>query len=454
MDDEFAKLIRRINPPRVVIDNESCDDATIIKVDSVKKHGTLLHVVQILTDMNLVIVKGYISSDAGWFMDVFNVVDCNRKKIMDQEVISDIQTKLESNDDSTPSVQGMVGMVPYEEYTCIELTGADRTGLLSEVCAVLADLHCSVVSAELWTHKARAAAVVHITDYSTGCAIGDSKHLSTIKERLCNVLRSNYDTKTAKLTVSPPGLAHRERRLHQMFADQDYEKTEGSIARVVQDKSSNPLVTVSDRTEKGYTVITVRSDDRPKLLFDTICTLTDMQYVVFHGVVRGGTDEAYQVTDVVFSCYPKLQEYYVRCVDGVPVQSEAERQRITQRLETAIERRSSEGLELELCAEDRIGLLPNITRILRENNLYIKRAEISSKGGKARHTFCVTDVSGDEVDPTIVDSIRQQIGKDVLHVKWNSNCSDKQQQGSSSALTLGNLFGNRSFSSFLIGSYS
>ncbi|XP_047964660.1 ACT domain-containing protein ACR6-like isoform X3 [Salvia hispanica] len=402
MDDEFAKLIRRINPPRVVIDNESCADATIIKVDSVKKHGTLLHVVQILTDMNLVIVKGYISSDAGWFMDVFNVVDCNRKKIMDQEVISDIQTKLESDDDSAPTVTGMVGMVPYEEYTCIELTGADRTGLLSE-------------------------------------------------ERLCNVLRSNYDTNTAKLTVSPPGVAHRERRLHQMLADQDFEKSEGSKARVVQDKSSSPLVTVSDRTEKGYTVITVRSDDRPKLLFDTICTLTDMQYVVFHGVVRGGTDEAYQVTGVVFSCYPKLQEYYVRCVDGVPVQSEAERERIAQRLETAIERRSSEGLELELCAEDRIGLLPNITRILRENNLYIKRAEISSKGGKARHIFCVTDVTGDEVDPTIVDSIRQQIGQDVLHVKWNTNCSDKQQQGSNIALILGNLFRNRSFSSFLIG---
>ncbi|KAG6391873.1 hypothetical protein SASPL_149636 [Salvia splendens] len=438
MDDEFVKLFRRINPPRVVIDNESCDEATIIKVDSVKKHGTLLHVVQILTDMNLVIVKGYISSDAGWFMDVFNVVDCNRKKIMDQEVISDIQTKLESDDDSTPTVKGMVGMVPYEEYTCIELTGADRTGLLSEVCAILADLHCSVVSAELWTHKARAAAVVHITDYSTGCAIGDTKRLSTIKERLCNVLRSNYDMKTAKLTVSPPGIAHRERRLHQMFADQDFEKTEGSKARVVQDKSSSPLVTVSDRTEKGYTVITVRSDDRPKLLFDTICTLTDMQYVVFHGLVRGGTEEAYQ-------------EYYVRCVDGVPMQSDAERERIAQRLETAIERRSSEGLELELCGEDRIGLLPNITRILRENNLYIKRAEISSKGGKARHVFCVTDVTGDEVDPTIVDSIRQQIGQDVLHVKWNSNCSDKQQQGSSIAIILGNLFRNRSFPSFLIG---
>lgn len=33
------------------------------------KHGILLEVVQVLTDMNLVITKAYISSDGGWFMD-------------------------------------------------------------------------------------------------------------------------------------------------------------------------------------------------------------------------------------------------------------------------------------------------------------------------------------------------------------------------------------------------
>lgn len=441
MDDEFAKLIRRINPPRVVIDNDSCDDATIIKVDSVKKHGTLLHVVQILTDMNLVITKGYISSDAGWFMDVFNVVDSNGKKIIDREIISNIQTKLESNDDSAPSVKRMVGMVPFEEYTCIELTGADRPGLLSEVCAILTDLRCNVVSAELWTHKARAAAVVHITDDSASGAIGDAKRLATIKELLGNLLKANNDTKTSKLTLSPPGVSHRERRLHQMFADHDCEKIKGSEGGVILDKISQPPVMVSDCTEKGYTVITVRSKDRPKLLFDTICTLTDMNYVVFHGVVHTGTSEAYQ-------------EYFVRCVDGVTVCSEAERQRIVQYLEAAIERRSFEGLKLELYAEDRIGLLSSITRIIRENSLYIKRAEISTKGGKARDIFYLTDATGSQVDPRIVDSIRQQIGEDALHVKWNSGSSEKQPQEKSFGFILGTLFRTRTFTSFLIGSYS
>lgn len=41
----------------------------IMKVNSENKQGLLLEVVQILTDMNLIITKSYISSDGGWFMD-------------------------------------------------------------------------------------------------------------------------------------------------------------------------------------------------------------------------------------------------------------------------------------------------------------------------------------------------------------------------------------------------
>jgi hypothetical protein len=41
----------------------------------VKKQGLLLEVVQVLTDLNLTISKGFISSDAGWFMDGAYVLD-------------------------------------------------------------------------------------------------------------------------------------------------------------------------------------------------------------------------------------------------------------------------------------------------------------------------------------------------------------------------------------------
>lgn len=39
------------------------------QVDSANKHGKLLEMVQVLTDLDLVISKSYISSDGGWLMD-------------------------------------------------------------------------------------------------------------------------------------------------------------------------------------------------------------------------------------------------------------------------------------------------------------------------------------------------------------------------------------------------
>jgi hypothetical protein len=41
----------------------------LLQADSANKHGILLEMVQVLTDLDLVISKSYISSDGGWFMD-------------------------------------------------------------------------------------------------------------------------------------------------------------------------------------------------------------------------------------------------------------------------------------------------------------------------------------------------------------------------------------------------
>lgn len=412
MEDEYDKLIRRMNPPSVTIDNNSSPDATVIHVESTNKPGILLEVVQVLTDLNLVITKAYISSDGRWFMDVFNVKHRNGSKVKDEGVISYIKKILESDTFYVPSLGSSVGLKPSLDYTSIELAGVDRPGLLSEVSAVLANLGCNVVNAEIWTHNARAAAVVNVTDDRMGCAIEDQERLLTIKKRLRNVFKGNNDLKTAKMTLSPPGSMHRERRLHQiMFAERDYEKVEWVEQEDMEDGNGlKPEVSVLDCIEKDYTVITLRCKDRPKLLFDTVCTITDMQYVVYHGVVHTGQMEAYQ-------------EYYIRHIDGNRVSSEAERDRVMQCLEAAIERRTSEALELELCTEDRVGLLSDITRIFRENSLCIKQAEISTENGKAKDIFYVTDMTGDSpVDPRTIDSIRRQIGQHTsLDVKWNSS---------------------------------
>lgn len=46
-----------------------CSTVLVEKVDSTNKNGILLEMVQVLTDLDLVISKAYISSDGVWFMD-------------------------------------------------------------------------------------------------------------------------------------------------------------------------------------------------------------------------------------------------------------------------------------------------------------------------------------------------------------------------------------------------
>ena len=134
-----------------------------------------------------------------------------------------------------------------------------------------------------------------------------------------------------------------------MFADRDYERNG------IDHEKLKPDVTVVNWYDKDYSVVTIRCRDRPKLLFDTVCTLTDMEYVVFHANIDAEGPEAYQVCYLTVSLFLLLiacsffnfvvilvQEYYVRHVDGSPVKSDAERERVIQCLEAAIERRVSE----------------------------------------------------------------------------------------------------------------
>lgn len=287
----------------------------------------------------------------------------------------------------------------------------------------------------------RVGSVLYVTDESTGAPIDDPQRLSRIRELLCNVLKGNNDVRGAKTVVSM-GVTHTERRLHQMmFADRDYERVSKGRAATMEDKS-RPLVTVQNCIEKDYSVVSIRCKDRPKLLFDTVCTLTDMDYVVFHGTVNSGVPEAYQ-------------EYYIRHTDGFPVNSEAERQRVIQCLEAAIERRVSEGLRLELCTSDRVGLLSDVTRIFRENGLSVTRAEVTTRGEKAVNAFYVTDAAGNPVESKTIEAVRREIGQTILQVKESSACSKSPPRETAARFLFSNLFRSKSLYSLgLIKSHS
>ncbi|KAF5746410.1 ACT domain-containing protein ACR4-like [Tripterygium wilfordii] len=427
MDDEFEKLVIRMNPPRVMVDNASSRKATLIMVDSANKRGSLLELVQALTDLDLIIRRAYISSDGEWFMDVFHVTDQQGNKLFEDDVAERIQQSLGPRARSFRSLRRSVGVQAATENTTIELTGKDRPGLLSEIFAVLTDLKCNVVAAEVWTHNSRMASVVYITDEPTGLVIDDPDRLANIKQLLLYVLKGDQDKQSANTAVSV-GSTHKERRLHQMmYADRDYDIIDTHCGSV-RDRSK-PQVTVENCAHKGYTVVNLRCPDRPKLLFDTVCTLTDMQYVVYHGTIIAEGPEAYQ-------------EYYIRHVDGCPISSEAERERVIHCLEAAIRRRTSEGIRLELCSDDRVGLLSDVTRIFRENGLSVTRAEVTTRGSQAVNVFYVTDASGYPVKTETIEAVRKEIGSTILHVK-EDECSKSLPQ-ESGRFSFGNIFRSQS----------
>jgi UTP:GlnB (protein PII) uridylyltransferase len=431
--DEYEKLVMRMTTPRVKVDNAGCATATRIMVDSARKHGILLEAVQILTDLNLSIEKAYICSDGRWFMDVFHVTDLNGNKLTDESIISYIEQSL--------GTIHFARSKSFDGLTALELTGTDRLGILSEVFAVLADLHCNVVEAKVWTHNGRIASLIYVKDCDSGSSIEDSQKINRIEGRLRNVLKGDNDIRSARTCVSMNG-THTERRLHQMmFADRDYER---------KPSADSPLVTVQNSVERGYSVVNIQSKDRTKLLFDVVCTLTDMQYVVFHATANTSGEQAYL-------------EFFIRHTDGTPISSEAEKQRVNLCLQAAIQRRASEGVRLELCTADRNGLLADVTRTFRENGLNVTRAEISTATDTALNFFYVTDASGNPADPKLIESVRQKIGTSELKVKelpllchQKSVRDDEPAVGAGGAvlLSLGSLVRRNLYNLGLIKSYS
>lgn len=73
-----------------------------------------------------------------------------------------------------------------------------------------------------------------------------------------------------------------------------------------------------------------------------------------------------------------------------------------------------QDLRLELCAKDRVGLLSEVTRILRENGLSVTRAGVTTIGEQAMNVFYVRDSSGNPVDIKTIEALRKEIGHTTM----------------------------------------
>uniref|UniRef100_A0ACD5TWG1 Uncharacterized protein n=1 Tax=Avena sativa TaxID=4498 RepID=A0ACD5TWG1_AVESA len=424
----YELFVRHMNTPRVVVDNGVCETATLVQVHSARKHGVLLEAVAALSDYGVCVRKGYISSDDGrWFMDVFHVTDAAGRKVADTDkLLARLESALSAAAAAADALPWAVGCdSPAKERLCLlELIGVDRPGLLSEVFAVLHDLRCGIVDAQAWTHGGRVAALVFVRDEDTGAPIHDVARIRRIESRLRHVLRGGARGARTVL-VDAAAVGNLDRRLHQLL-NEDGE----ADRRAAVEAPTTTAVAVQEWGERGYSVVTVNCRDRPKLLFDVVCTLTDLDYVVYHGTFDTDGDHA-------------QQEFYIRRLDGRPISSEAERQRVIQCLQAAIERRSSEqGVRLELRITDRRGLLAYVTRVFRENSLSVTHAEITTRGDMALNVFHVTDVAGRPADPKTIDEVIHGIGTDSLRVdeeRWPRLCSTEGDAAGAGLFSLGSL---------------
>lgn len=187
------------------------------------------------------------------------------------------------------------------DYTTIELIGSDRPGLLSEISAVLANLHFNVAAAEVWTHNRRTACVLYVNDNCSSLDVDEESRLCVMEEQLNNILRGREDDESGAHATFTVGSTHVDRRLHQMFfADRDYEG--GCLEMEIEyPPNFKPEVRIESCVEKGYSVVSVSCKDRPKLMFDIVCTLTDMQYAVFHATISSDGPYASQVISLCCS---------------------------------------------------------------------------------------------------------------------------------------------------------
>ncbi|XP_075510564.1 ACT domain-containing protein ACR1-like [Primulina tabacum] len=423
IDPEFESLIERINPPRVCIDNDTFPDCTLVKVDSANKQGMLLDMVQVLTDLDLIISKSYISSDGGWLMDVFHVIDQQGNKVTEQSLLCYIQEGICTSTRASKGVKQNTGLEEASQEALtgrmvLEMTGIDRPGLISEMSAVLAGLGCHISNAVAWTHNRRVACIINVDDGSDHGPITDPCRVAHVQAQLENVVGAHhYKDEPRSLRLCPPAASqtHRERRLHQiMAAEGDYEEscsccggTNDDIYgyekwREGQSKRCNRThVQIENCRKMGYSLVSVRSKDRPKLLFDTLCALMDLQYVVSHAAISSEGSFA-------------IQEYYLRHKNGGTLDSESEKRMVIRCLIAATERRASHGLRLEIRTKNRTGLLSDVSRIFRENGLSITRAEIGIRGEKAIGTFYVKDVYDDDVSPRTLEIVRREVGGTII----------------------------------------
>ena len=511
----------------MTVDNDTYDDRTVITVDSANRPGTLVEVVQCLTELGLNVKKARISSDGGWFVDEFHVMEANGRKVTNSVKIDTIRAVLNVEYEHDPTEQVVSGdgssanglttvhglaagssssnssrlhqldQESNQSSTVFELAGQDRTGLLADVLSLLTDNGCDVRSAAVWTYNKRVAVVVAVVQ--NGLPVREPAKLRRLKELLHQKMDPSGNS-IVNVTPFVKGHVHYERRLHQLMLKEEEKQwqrdkeqhlmaagvpllqpctgdcssaassissssrchgsctpsppqaaaagsappkapaingyshvngyggqqdqwqqqqqqqsqqlqrqlshqpsgvhskgevhmvtsgpaqlqPDGQLANMISPKYSRPEVTIQHYSHLSYWMVTIKCKDRNKLFFDTVCTLSDLDYDVYHGAIDSDGALATQL-------------YYIRPRYGDSTWDARKAVKLRVMLEAAIQRRFPKGLKVHIQQSSQ-HCLTDITVAWKHAGLWITRAKVRAYAENG-HTLYVMDSSGHPPDP-------------------------------------------------------
>ncbi|PRW60951.1 uridylyltransferase [Chlorella sorokiniana] len=506
----------RVHPPSIEIDNHSHEQWTTVTIDSANRPGSLIYMVQHFTELDLRICSARISSDGGWFVDVFHLAEANGEKVRNPKKLQSIKQMLNVymqqeedlllNGDETDDMNRV-------ETTVFELAGPDRPGLLAEVTHLLTHNGCNIRSAAVWTYKGRVAFVLSITE--KGMPVVDGIKLQRLRQLVLGIMTrrpgpSNSNGALAAMAAAGAagipggsmhggggviinirkvrGEVHHDRRLHQLMLQEEVNQwSQGARLRTVDEelpeapsvaldaqqqpemqdgregnegamherpmsresagssdgsgpsdsaqsmhtqlgvvpkmspgaifrspKHDRPQIDIDYSNDSDYWIIMIRCRDRAKLLFDTVCTLADLSYDIYHATIDSSPQDG-----------TAQQEYYVRPRTGDSRFDRDQAELLRAMLESSIQRRFPKGLKVHVHSLDRFGCLAALARVLHQAGLSVTRAKVRTyaTSKSSGHTFYVMDAKGGPPDKARVEAACREIGGQLVEAGQEARSS-------------------------------
>lgn len=343
-----------------------------------------------------------------------------------------------------------------------EISGLDRPRLFGDLVNLLHSSGCSVRSVAAWTFQSRCAFTIAVADQ--GAAIADPARQEDLVRHMLHIMTldcpsaapADQPTVTCEEARVP---VNHERRLHRLMlaasqrafdptappeevreevsdgdgaaegegaeeededcVPQDIEPevrieralcgrrrhpSGGSAMRLPRGRSDagwphRPQVTIMEGSS-GYWEVLIQCADRPKLMFDAVCTLADMDYEIYHATV-----------DIVESV--ALLEFYIRPRNTEGAFDDVAARRLEHALKGSIARRFPKGLKIHLHLADVSLMLGDLLTSLGRAGLNITRARVVDDAAGV-HALYVMRADGGFPSRRVVEGVCRSVGGTML----------------------------------------